>query len=628
MIGLAVKMSHVSLLMLDTDAARAASLLARMQVIHLIEKPLSDAGLDELPAMAYQKQYNQIQTRMKKIAHYRLQSGHVSDDSNEPVDVSRLLLADEQSRLIWQEISAHEENIRAAREQLHSASQLSASLSRFENLDIDLGLLSRNNAFIRIFIGTLLHRELAQMRRALSLADTVLEVFHQSDEHAYIAVVTRIDNQHDVKEILKAAGFHELTIPPELQSYPQNIREQIKQHQHEAQKTIDAENAAILALLKKHQHMLQDIDRLLYQAAPYAALSGSLSGNGQLVHLQGWVPASRLVEISQGLTEHLHYPFILKDRAPATQEYAQVPSLQQHHRLLQPFQQLVAQFGIPSYGEIDPTRLFAFSYILMFGMMFGDVGHGAIIILAGFIFRKKLQGLFTFAAFAGLSSILFGFLYGSIFGYEEVIAPLWISPMHDPLHMLFLALLWGIGFIVIANLLSIFNLLAIGQTRQAMLSGRGVAGLVFFGGGIYLATGFMQTQTVTATGLTAMLLPLAVVLHYHWQHLDGTLPEKILVTVIEALDSIINNLSGTLSFLRVAAFSLNHVALAAAVFTMAAMMDTYGHWLTVILGNIFIIVLEGGIVAIQCLRLEYYEGFSRFFQGQGKRFSPLKMHSG
>ena len=88
---------------------------------------------------------------------------------------------------------------------------------------------------------------------------------------------------------------------------------------------------------------------------------------------------------------------------------------------------------------------------------------------------------------------------------------------------------------------------------------------------------------------------------------------------------MISNVSGTLSFLRVAAFSLNHIALAAAVFSIAGMMDTTGHWITVVLGNVFIIVLEGAIVAIQVLRLEYYEGFSRFFSGKGKAFEPLKL---
>ena len=122
-----------------------------------------------------------------------------------------------------------------------------------------------------------------------------------------------------------------------------------------------------------------------------------------------------------------------------------------------------------------------------------------------------------------------------------------------------------------------------------------------------------------------MLVPLAVILAYQWHHLDATLGEKIIVVFIEGFETLLGFIANTLSFLRVAAFSLNHVALAIAVFTIANMLGPTGHWITVVLGNHFILVLEGAIVTIQVLRLEYYEGFSRFFNGDGREFRPLTM---
>jgi V/A-type H+-transporting ATPase subunit I len=101
--------------------------------------------------------------------------------------------------------------------------------------------------------------------------------------------------------------------------------------------------------------------------------------------------------------------------------------------------------------------------------------------------------------------------------------------------------------------------------------------------------------------------------------------EKALVVFIETLETVIGYVSNSLSFLRVAAFSLNHVALSIAVFTLAGMMGPMGHWITVVLGNVFILVLEGGIVMIQVLRLEFYEGFARYFSGDGHEFAPLKL---
>lgn len=112
---------------------------------------------------------------------------------------------------------------------------------------------------------------------------------------------------------------------------------------------------------------------------------------------------------------------------------------------------------------------------------------------------------------------------------------------------------------------------------------------------------------------------------YQWQSSDTPYGERIFTTLIETFEIVNGYIASSLSFLRVAAFSLNHVALSLAVFTLADSMGTIGHWVTLVLGNLFIIVLEGVIVAIQTLRLEYYEGFSRYFYGDGTPFRPLRV---
>ena len=286
---------------------------------------------------------------------------------------------------------------------------------------------------------------------------------------------------------------------------------------------------------------------------------------------------------------------------------------------------MIGQYGLPQYNEFDPGMLFALSYTLMFGMMFGDVGHGAVIITLAFLLRKLLKPILVIGSLAGLSSIIFGFLYGSIFGYEHILHPLWMSPMHDPGHILTLALYWGIGFLILANLLSIRNLWARNQRQQALYGAHGLVGLLFYVTAVLsLILMFEFEREIAGWQFMLMLALMAIILFQGWQHATGTFVERIVIVLIEGLEYLISNMSATLSFLRVAAFSLNHVALAAAVFAIAAMLDTFGHWVTILLGNVFIIVLEGAIVAIQCLRLEFYEGFSRFFSGKGQRFRPLQ----
>lgn len=626
-----VPMQHVSLTMMKEDAPVASISLARMELLHLIENSSAEGLLTELPAQEYQQIFQHLSNRFNKIAQYMNElelDGRRRDKSlSASVSLQSLQQADDDTRLLWSEISSHEENIHRAREKIHSANQLSASLSRFENLNTDLGKLSDNSIFLKIYIGTVPHHELKQLQRALSLANTVIDVFHHSDIHDYVTVVTEIGHQDDILEILVAAGFHEMLIPPELRNRPDKIKLDIQQQLQENQALVDQELDAIRDFLIRHKIQLGNIRNMLSQAKPYAALANSLSGKGELVYLEGWVPAGRQNDIHIELQENLANPYLLSFRQPTDDELLHVPSLQKNSRLLQPFQALVSQFGIPEYGEIDPTRLFAFSYTLMFGMMFGDIGHGAVIILMGYFFRKKIPGLMIFATFTGLSSITFGFFYGSLFGYEHIIHPVWMSPMEDPNKILLIALAWGIGFLIVANLISIRNLFAVKLTEQAIYSSKGIAGLAFFLGSIYAGYQFMAHQQFTGNEMLAIFLPLSLILFKQWKHIEGNFVERLLIITIEGLDNIINTLSSTLSFLRIAAFSLNHVALAAAVFTLAGMMDAFGHGVTILLGNIFIIVLEGGIVAIQCLRLEYYEGFSRFFSGKGQRFKPLKIES-
>ena len=330
-------------------------------------------------------------------------------------------------------------------------------------------------------------------------------------------------------------------------------------------------------------------------------------------------------KVKRTLQERLESPFVIDARDPLPDERGLVPSVMRHSKLLRPFSLLVTQYGVPRYGEVNPTHLFALTYILMFGMMFGDVGHGAVILVTALLLRRKLGSFTAFGVAAGLSSILFGFLYGSIFGYEHVLHAIWIAPLTDPLYMLTVALLWGIGFITLATLLNIINHLTMGDRLGALFADNGLLSLLLYAGLLGTGYSFYQTGSVGGFWATLAILSLIGIFAHKLVEQEAPIGERILVAFIETFETITGFVSNTLSFLRVAAFSLNHVALAIAVFTLANMMGDTGHWITVVLGNVFILVLEGLIVAIQVLRLEFYEGFSRFYSGDGKAFKPLTL---
>jgi V/A-type H+-transporting ATPase subunit I len=355
------------------------------------------------------------------------------------------------------------------------------------------------------------------------------------------------------------------------------------------------------------------------------ALGESAHNRGSLAQVHGWVPAADIDQLQQTLQRKLSHPCVLQARDPSPEERRLVPSVLRHSRWLQPFAVLVTQYGVPRYGELNPTSLFAFTYVCMFGMMFGDVGHGAVILVTALLARRRLGSFTFFAVTAGLSSMLFGFLYGSLFGYEHILPALWVTPFSDPLYMMGVALLWGIGFITLIGLLNILNHLLAGDWRGALFANNGLLSLLFYAGLLGLAYDFYRQADSGPWWSLLTWLSLCGLFAYNLQEHQTALSERILVALIETFETLVGYVSNTLSFLRVAAFSINHVALAIAVFTLANLMGQAGHWVMVVFGNLFILVLEGAIVTIQVLRLEYYEGFTRFFAGDGRAFRPLKL---
>lgn len=626
MFGLPARIKKISLYLMDSEAQLAAMILAQQSAMHPLENSRDDIQLNDFPVRPYHDIYQRLQSRFQKLSRY-IQYDFDELPADQQMDIITLEeLQDSEIKIreLWKSVSDIEEQLRHQKDQLHSLRQLLASLNKFSTLKIDLAKLRRQGHFLDVRVGTIPENHFAQLQRALSLANFVIQPFYQSADTRHIIVAGPLEMQQDAEHLLKSSDFRETPIPEEFTGNPAELKNRLNEQEEEINSRIQIMEARLTDRIHEHRKLLETTHKQLLLAQPFASLNNVMRSKGGLFFLQGWVPASREWKFREQLELRLHSPYHVEFTDPDQQELSEVPTVLNNSWLLAPFQKLVNNFGIPSYTEIDPTVLFGLSYILMFGMMFGDIGHGAVIAIAGLFVMHRYPVISTAAVLTGLSSMSFGFLYGSLFGYEHVIAPLWMSPMHDPMLMLIVAVTWGVFFLLVASLLSIRNLWVLGKYHEAIYSSKGIAGMLFYLALIYMIYQLFNNQSGWLE-LLFLLVPFAFLQWFHWQHSQGALWERMLVVSIEGLEHIISTVSSTLSFLRVAAFSLNHVALAAAVFSIAAMMGTAGHWLTVLLGNVFIIVLEGAIVAIQCLRLEYFEGFSRFFIGKGKVFQALKL---
>ena len=616
---------RIQLLMLASEAQDAALALARFGVFN--PAPCTLEVLDESPAMAYREAWLEAEARLTKL---RAQCGETGSLAI-PADAEAPALADLEELNAWLKevwtacLACHESDaqIADARSRLEA---LDDTLAKLERLNVDLAQLLRADSLLAVQIGSLPVAGLKRVTEALSMTGHLVSRFDQVGDQVFAVIAGPRIRRDEVRGLLAQAGWHELPVPDELRTHPQAARTWL-----EAERIrLDTQSGAACqvrdVLRDRFGPRLHEARLRLALARPLAeaALAG-VRGKGGLTALSGWVPTRQLDTLRDTLDQHFHGRYWLDVREPSAREVADVPSLVRYPGWLAPFVPLVKSYGIPRYGEFDPALPFAFTWLLLFGAMFGDIGHGAVILLLAVLFHRRLGRMAWVGIAAGAVSMLFGALYGSIFGYENLIEPLWLSPLHDPIRVLTLAVGFGVGFIAFTLLANAWNKAVAGRAAEALFDSSGLAGLVFYLGAAGVLASLAGAADLARPAATLAGLGLAVVAAFKWHEAKAGLGERILVTLIETLETVINLFSNTLSFMRVAAFSLNHVALALAVFTLASGLGTAGHGLTLVLGNIVIIVLEGAIVAIQALRLMYYEGFSRFFSADGREFAPLQL---
>ena len=620
-------MSRVTLWLLASEAPDAALLLAR----HGIFAPVSerDERMPEAPAEHYREIFQEADSRLGKILeHCGGDMPGIPGDAVAP-NLAELEELNEWLKSLWQTCSTTslaEQRIEDDRKRLAA---LRETFSRLESLDLDISRLLKPGSLLDARLGQLPSGNVQRLKESLVLAGYLLSVFDTHEGQSFAVIAGPRGGEEGMGGVLSQAGWRDLPVPEELQSHPEAVRKYLAQETERLEASHNAHCQVISDNLSRFGERIQGARVQLALARPLAEASiNGVRGKGALAVFTGWVPKLALEELTRALEARFHGRYMISVRPPRADEIGQVPSQHLYPFWLRPFIPLVKSYGIPRYGEFDPSLLFAITYLLLFGAMFGDVGHGGVILALAVLLHRKLGRAAWLGIAAGVVSMGFGFLYGSIFGYEDVLAPVWMSPLHDPIRILSVAIFFGVGFIVFTLLANTYNKFVAGHVAEALFDSTGVAGLVFYlgaVGGLADTAGMPEVAGLGALSWGVALVGIGAVALFKWVETRASLGERALVTAIETLETGINLFANTLSFMRVAAFSLNHVALALAVFTIAAGLGAAGHWLTIFLGNVVIIVLEGGIVAIQALRLMYYEGFSRFFNGDGSEFMPLKL---
>ena len=325
--------------------------------------------------------------------------------------------------------------------------------------------------------------------------------------------------------------------------------------------------------------------------------------------------------------------------------HQQPPTKLKNPKLFKPFEMYINMYGLPAYNEMDPTWFVAITYSFIFGAMFGDAGQGLLLFIGGFLLYKfKHIALAGIISCAGVFSTIFGILFGSFFGFENLFPALWLRPMNNMMTVPFIGKLntvfivaigFGMGLILLCMVFNIINAWKAHDTEHIWFDTNSVAGLVFYGSATVSIALILTGHTLPGGILLFIMFGIPLILIFFKEPLTALVEKKsevmpkekgmfIVQGLFEMFEVLLSYFSNTLSFVRIGAFAVSHAAMMEVVLMLAGFESGHLNWVVVILGNLFVSGMEGLIVGIQVLRLEYYEMFSRFYKGTGRKFEPFR----
>lgn len=468
----------------------------------------------------------------------------------------------------------------------------------------------------------------------LSIPGLTVYPLKQTGGNLLVAILSPRRRQADLERHLVESGMVVVPLPARLSGPFAEAPARMKPLQKQIRRRLRRLENKISKLRRENETLLRDRLHTIEVENRLCKAGDELGYTGRTAAVGGWVPRRRLAELRKILDDGCSGRFILHHTRARGEE---TPVQFFNPAFLRPFQRLLSILGTPTYGEVEPTPLLALGFLVLFGMMFGDVGQGLVFLAAGLIMRRfsRFRDAGLIVAEVGVFAGLFGLFFGSFFGREDLFAPLWFSPFHDIPRLMLASLVLGVSLILTGLLLRIFNGLRTERIMAVLTDRYGVAGLVFYVGSLATAV-FVYRGMLPAAALLWLAVPLAAIFCHPFAERESTwTPTGMLLAEggIEVLETVLGFLANTFSFLRVAAFGLAHVGLFMAVFAVADQVReaAFGPlWVALVhvTGNVVILVLEGLVVSIQAVRLEFYEIFSKFFRGTGVTYRPLALETG
>ena len=363
----------------------------------------------------------------------------------------------------------------------------------------------------------------------------------------------------------------------------------------------------------------------------------TLLHNRRVFIADGWIPEKYANYLKETIISKI--PRIIYFRIRDVVVGEEAPTLLNKKGILRYFVSLTLLRGIPNYWEIDPTLIFTLLFLTMYGLMFGDIGLGAIISSLGFLLYRSDKEIFgiskentktlgVLSLFAGISSMIFGLFYGMAF-LADILPWKILKPVHDPYTIIGIALLFGVVQLIIAMSINIINDINEKKYYHAFFGGTGLIGLIYYICGVYLAylvidNGYNLSILTTPKALPFIIIIsstlIIVLISAFLKFLKTGESEEITNGIIELLEMIVAYPANSLSYIRLAAFAIAHEVFGILAIELSSILSVpIGYFIT----NILVLSIEAFAVGIQALRLTYYEFSTKFFRGGGQEFIPV-----
>ncbi len=655
-------MHQMNVVVFESELDEVARTIARLRVLHLIkldeEMPWTRKlqGVDaDREGARIQRLRERLSLLMKELRIREVPAGGAEVESFKEPTARDLNEIEEKAASLEGELDKLKERRKELEQRLNQLRGImseSAPLSR-------VGIMSPDASyrFLLVRYGRVLHKNIRYIEEKLAPLAAVAITLDRRDDEDIILVIGLKRDKLKLKRILREAAFEDIDIPSEsdLKTSREMLGPGLEDKIAEIEKDIEGINSDIDALRDESAPAVTRYYQLLRVAELYIKVKGYLKKTKRTYLFSGWVPSDRKRRVKNEILKAAGGRAIIEivppeEIAGVKEGKIKVPVLFKHPKFLRPFGMLVSSYGVPNYKVIDPTIIVAITFLLMFGMMFGDIGHGLILAVIGWMigFRKKKDGkrkettvlVGRLAFYCGVSSIIFGILFGSVFGVEYLFEGLWKKPMDNVLYFFKVAIYFGVAMISGGIILNAINAIRTKNFRALFFDHAGIVSAVMYWCGIGVVAAFLANEPVPikllVLGLGVPLLliflrePITAAFEKRKIDFKGGFFNYFMETIIEIMEIVTGYLGNTISFIRVAAFSMAHVGLFIAVFSLVEMVKggasgIFYSALVLILGNAVIVALEGLVVTIQAIRLEYYEFFSKFFVGGGVAYEPIGM---